>query len=179
MDEQRPLVLVDIDGCANVLAWPLYRDGERVAPPPLRRTWAAGYELHLHPEHGAWFAEVEAAGAELRWSSMWQAASVEDFAPEAGYGEDWPWLDFDAHHGSGLGRMRGLGGADYKMPAWQAVAEQRPLVIIDDDFTADSHAWAWERDDSGLPTLLVQPDCEVGIERWHIDEVLAFLSEIA
>ncbi|WP_066946613.1 HAD domain-containing protein [Microtetraspora fusca] len=46
-----------------------------------------------------------------------------------------------------------------------------PAAWIDDDFTPADHAWAAHRTQSGIPTLLIQPDPMTGLEPSHLDAV--------
>jgi len=146
-----------------------------VAPAHLREAWAAGYDLLLHPSHPAWVAEMEQV-AEVCWSTMWVGSAASRFAPVAGFGHDWEYVDFPAYHRPSDWHARtGMGVGAYKLPGWKAVTTAtEPIVIIDDDLEPVVYLWAAEREANGGPTLLIQPDPAVGMTRAHVDQVLDF-----
>jgi hypothetical protein len=71
--------------------------------------------------------------------------------------------------------MRGMGVAACKFPGVAARVAERPAVCIDDDPTDAEHDPAEMSSDAGLATLFLQPRADVGLERWHVERVLAFL----
>ena len=193
METTQPLVLVDIDGVLNAFAgWVTQRDPaivnqigfdpapQTVAPEGYRAAAAAGFSLLLHEEHGDWLADVENAGAQMMWSTMWVENAQTHFAPVAGFGHHWDFIDFHAHHsksGWGNAGMTGNGVGGYKHPGIDETAGTRPVVVIDDDLTEINYRWAERRNGLGWPTLLIQPDPAVGLTREEADQILAFVRE--
>ena len=192
MERNQPLVLVDIDGVVNIFdGWIVTRDEwmiekfgkvytRREAPAHLRADRANGYSLLLNPAHPEWLAEVEAAGADMMWSTMWQDLARTHFAPVAGFGHDWDHIDFHAHHSAGAWRNAGRTGqgvGGYKHPGIDETAGTRPVVVIDDDLSDINYRWAERRNGLGWPTLLIQPDPALGITREQIEDILDFVRE--
>lgn len=176
-NKNTPLVLIDIDGVANIF-------GAEVIQAHQRQTRIGRYRIVLDNRHPAWFAEI-GEYAEMRWSSMWQANAVRDFAPEAGFGHTWAHLAFDAWYAeqpmhvirqARQGQMTGNGIGSFKDPIIREVAESgRPMVVIDDDLTDDQILWAVKRSQTVAPTLFVRPDPEHGFTRAQYRRVLAFV----
>ena len=184
-------VYLDIDGVVNVFdGWRLISDDwmtEKMgkpfyrseAPEHLTPSFAAGYSLLLNPQHPEWLGEIEAAGAEFCWSTMWQDRAVTEFAPVAGFGSGWEYVDFHAHQKTlDWKRMRGAGVGAYKLPGWIAVNNDTdPIVIIDDDLEHVVYNWAAYRRAEGGPTLLIEPSPREGLTRAHVDTILEFVAE--
>ena len=195
METTQPLVLVDIDGVLNAFAgWVTQRDPDivrqigfdpqtrKVAPLGYRADRAAGYSLLLHEEHPTWLAKIEQAGAEMMWSTMWVDAAAKHFAPVAGFGHHWDYIDFHAHHSAGAWRnagMTGHGVGGYKHPGIDEISGTRPVVVIDDDLSEINYRWAERRNGLGWPTLLIQPDPAVGLTADEAEQILAFVAEYA
>lgn len=57
-----------------------------------------------------------------------------------------------------------------KVPAIAKVVGERPAAWLDDVITRQARAWARER---RPPTLLVEVDHRRGLERRHVDELIA------
>ena len=191
----KPLFLLDIDGVTNIFGgWVREVDEfmtrvtgktqyarRATAPAHLTASHAAGYELLLNPQHPQWIAEVEAAGFDMVWATMWRDRAATDFAPVAGFGHDWDHIDFHAFQPLDAWRsagMTGLGVGGYKAPGIEAVAGDTPAVWVDDDLQSENYRWAARRNAAGIPTLLVQPDPAVGMTRAHIDAVLEFAADL-
>jgi hypothetical protein len=152
MAPRLPLLLVDVDGVLNPFA--------AAACPP-------GYTEHeLFPgeepvrvcaEHGRWLREL-AAVFELTWATAWGAQVNRLLAPLLGL-PDLPVIGFPPapfHPG-------------YKLPHIISYAEGRPLIWIDDELTAEAHAWAAAR---AAPALLIGIDPAEGLTRGVVDRAL-------
>ena len=151
-------------------------------PEHLRRAKVDGYEIHFDARHRAWVAELERR-FDMVWSSMWQRNAPDPFGVHAGFGTRWPWLNFDRHnrnlleHDPYAGKTSGR-IASYKMGALVEYIGDRPTVIVDDDFGRHERAWAEARTQSGIPTLVLTPDYEYGMERRHVDAARAFARKL-
>jgi hypothetical protein len=192
---KQPLFLLDIDGVANIFdGWIpsdetepfISKSGEtkyrrrHVAPAHLREAWAAGYSLLLDPRHPEWIAEIEAAGFDSVWATMWQDRAATEFAPVAGFGSSWDHLDFHSFHQVGEWRRTGAGVGSYKWPGITAVlGDDTPGIWVDDDMEPWQHAWAEARTERGIPTLFIQPETHRGMTRDHVNQVLAFARSLA
>jgi hypothetical protein len=181
----RPLLLLDIDGVLNVFgAWGLVRgpgDREgRLVPPGdgYRVAHADGWNLLIPTEAQRWVARLE-AHLDIVWSTMWEAKAVEHFAPIAGFGTTWDWIDFTAHAGASLGERWGVGVGDHKHAGIVATAGDRPAAVVDDDLAPVTRLWASAREDEGIPTLTIKPDPAVGLTAADVDAVMEFARRVA
>lgn len=180
----RPLLLMDVDGVLNAFeAWervdrwrPLGLGNMRV-PDGLQAARADGYHLLLRPEHRDWVAALEGQ-FDMVWATMWQERATTALAPVVGFGAAWPWIAFDAFQQRTTTQRTGWGVGSYKFPGVVATVQDRPAVWIDDDLEPAIYEWAAERDASGIPTLLVQPDPADGWTRSERDAVLAFADSL-
>jgi hypothetical protein len=152
----RPLLLLDVDGVLLVV----------------RSSWDAGadldddvdYEPSLHPEAGAWLAEL-ADAFELVWATTWEHMANHVIAPALGL-PPLPAIEFDMDRRVPTAKLPGV-------IAWVG---DRPCAWIDDDLHHDADTWAAGR---AVPTLLVHVDMSMGMERRHVDRLLAWAAELA
>lgn len=166
-----PLVLMDIDGVVNAFG------AKHPIPAHQRFARAGRYTVVLDERHPEWMLEMEAR-AEMCWATMWQYNAATQFAPVAGFGEDWEYIDFDSFHGT-LGARTGNGVVNHKWPGILAsVGEDQPLVYVDDDMRPDHHRWAALRNEAGIPTLFIQPDPEHGLTRAQYERIIDFLDAV-
>ncbi len=147
----KPLLLLDVDGVLLVA----------------RAAWdhdeAADYEPTLHPEAGAWLAELTRA-FDLVWATTWEHLANRVIAPALGLPE-LPAIEFDmARH-----------APTPKLPSAIAWVGDRPCAWIDDDLKHDADTWAAGRT---VPTLLVHVETTVGMERRHVDRLLAWAKDL-
>jgi hypothetical protein len=153
--EDRPLLLVDIDGVISLFAF-------ESGPPPegsfhsidgiphFLSSTAAGHLLRLAPMF------------ELAWASGWEEKANE-YLPHLLGLPRLPHLSFE--------RSVGRANAHWKLDAIETYAGERALAWIDDAFNDACHTWARTR---GAPTLLMQTMPATGLtqrearllERW-------------
>ncbi len=62
-----------------------------------------------------------------------------------------------------------------KLPSVIAWVGDRPCAWVDDDLWHDADTWAAGR---AVPTLLVHVNMTEGLERRHVDRLLAFAAEL-
>lgn len=177
---ERPLLLLDVDGVLNAFGAWQRRDpsqalapGNLVVPDGFRAARADGFHLLLRPEHADWVEELQRR-FDLVWATMWQERAPRGLAAVVGFGADWPWIPFDDHQSFTTTQRTGFGIGSYKFPGVVATVGDRPAVWIDDDLEPAIYDWAAERDSSGTPTLLVQPDPAEGWTQAEYEAVLAF-----
>jgi hypothetical protein len=109
---------------------------------------------------------------------MWMERASE-FGSVAGFGVDWPFIDFDAmRRTASRSHLRiGAGVGSYKEPGIVATLGERPGIWIDDDMSDEQMDWARMRTEAGVPTLFLRPDPAEGMTRRHFDRVMAFAEE--
>lgn len=161
----KPMLLLDIDGVVNIFTG-------KVAGREMISARADNWPLWLHPDHPEWVNELS-MHFDMVWSTMWQAQVVH-FAQVAGFGHDWPWINFDSHYLRAGNLRTGEGVGSYKHPGIELTIRQRPAVVIDDDLEPWQHEWADIRTHSGIPTHLIQPDPFEGLKSSHLEQALAF-----
>ena len=165
----------------NALATQLVKDAGGI-PPHLRFARAAGYHLYLDRRHPKWIDELERR-FEMVWSSMWQDHAADPFGIVAGFGTSWRHIPFDRINRSPLHYDPFEGPtssriAEIKMAGIQHTVGDRPAVVVDDDFGHHERAWAEARTQSGIPTLVITPYSEYGLERKHVDLMRAFATKL-
>ena len=147
----RPLLLLDVDGVLLVV----------------RAAWdddlEADYEPSLHPDAGTWLAEL-AAAFDLVWATTWEHLANRVIAPALGL-PPLPAIEFDMDRRAPTA----------KLPSVIAWVGDRPCAWIDDDLQHDADTWAAGRT---VPTLLVHADMTIGMERHHVDRLLAWAREV-
>ena len=113
----RPLLLLDVDGVLLVVrsAW----DDED-----------QDYEPTLHPDAGAWLADLGRV-FELCWATSWEHGANRDIGPSLGL-PPLPVIEFDFDYGARTPKLRSVAG-------WVG---DRPCAWIDDDLDRDAEAWA-------------------------------------
>jgi hypothetical protein len=149
----RPVLLLDVDGVLLVV----------------RTSWTEGedddldLEPTLHPEASEWMAEL-AEVFELVWATTWEDLANRVVAPALGL-PPLPAIEFDMDRRAPTA----------KLPSVIAWIGDRPCAWIDDDLQHDADTWAAGR---AVPTLLVHVDMTTGMERRHVDRLLAFAAEL-
>lgn len=153
----RPLLLLDVDGVLLVIrsSWSEGEDDDLDLESDLEPT--------LHPEVAAWLAEL-AEVFELVWATTWEDLANRVIAPALGL-PPLPAIEFDMD--------RHLPTA--KLPSVIEWVGDRPCAWVDDDLWHDADTWAAGR---AIPTLLVHVDMTQGMERRHVDRLLAFAAEL-
>lgn len=157
MDQNAPVVLLDLDGVLNPFAAPACPDGHQ------ERVLFEGEEpVRFCPGHADWIRELAAAG-DLWWATGWGENANEIYLPLLGVGPlpvvRFPPVPFEP---------------ELKVPAVDAAIGARPAAWIDDNHTAAGRRWAAARD---APTLLVSIDPAIGWTRADVDRVLDWVRD--
>lgn len=165
-----PVLVLDVDGVLNPFG-----------PEPARSGFArhrynglntAGekveFDVHLHPQHGAWIEALVALGVDAVWGTTWGDIANEWIAPRIGLTTDLPVLDVGAHVSTRFGwTSKATAVLDH-------IGRDRPLAWLDDIFGGKEFGWAEGRSDRGVPTVVEQIDGSAGlapatqtrVERW-------------
>jgi hypothetical protein len=166
MGEDRPLLLIDVDGVLNPYAasrrWLDSSDYRK------RNTLASDgrtYPVWLNRAHGPQLLDLaEATGLELVWCTTWEHSANLAIGPRLGL-PDLPVIEF-ARKFSGAMIDR------WKFGPVLEYAGDRPLAWFDDDFELQHEDCAWFRDQRGdTPTLLQLVDPHHGLRERDIDAV--------
>jgi hypothetical protein len=159
----RPLMLVDIDGvlnCFGDLGRSLVSfEQEFVAAGRYRIKVPAGATAALHR-----FAEV----FECVWATTWEHDAQPEIGDRLGISPGWPHITFDYRD-------------DQPTPKLASVQEfvgDRPAAWLDDEIGPDARQWAAERDASGIPTLLLQTRCDIGLGGRQITRALEWAAAL-
>jgi hypothetical protein len=180
--QQRPLLLVDIDGVISLFGQPAAGSPERLAAAgtPLEGSFHAIEGIpHFLSSTAAAHLLALAELFELVWASGWQERANEHLPHLLGLPERLPFLRFPrggvvAGAGkipggfvAGAEQAQGATGASgpqtpahWKLQSIDAYAGDRPLAWIDDAFNRACHEWAAAR---ATATLLVQTEPELGL----------------
>jgi hypothetical protein len=154
----RPILLIDIDGVLNVYG------GDRCPE---------GYvEVELFPAdaeparlcllHGDWLREL-GEHFELAWASAWGVDANEVLGPILGL-DPFPFVPMPDIPFSPAA----------KVPAIERFVGERPAAWVDDVVTAEARAWAGARQ---AATMLVEVDHRTGLERRHVDSLVAWSAQ--
>ena len=157
-----PILAVDIDGVISLF-------GFEEAPT------GAGFRFELidGTPHCVSVAAGErlirlASSFELVWATGWQDRANDHLPTIIGVGP-LPVIEFDRPDKDLTlpGDVRDT-AAHWKLAAMDAWAPERPIAWIDDTFDQSCFDWAAEREASGVPTLLVPTEPELGLEEAHV-----------
>lgn len=166
-----PVVAVDVDGVLNPTdahraAAGGYRPHPYAGPTPAGDGHVTG-TVWLHPDHGPWLREILAAGADLVWCTSWRQLAATWIAPRLGL-PTMPVIDVTV---SGV-----RWGHQFKLGPLYTATGTRPVAVLDDELGAKDAHQAADRTAAGIPTLLVPIAGHHGLQRHHIDQVLAWLT---
>lgn len=151
----RPLLLLDVDGVLLVVreSWDDALDDD-----------ALDLEPTIHPDAPAWLAEL-AGSFELVWATTWEDMANRVIGPALGL-PPLPAIEFDMDRHA----------PTPKLPSVIDWVGDRPCAWIDDDLWHDADTWAAGR---SIPTLLVHVDMTLGMDRTHVDRLLAWAASLA
>jgi hypothetical protein len=127
----------------------------------------AGLRLLLSREHGTWLTRL-ASEFELVWATSWENDADELIAELVGLPRGLPVIAFDTWKAGDEGWLT-------KLPDVVKFVGDRPLAWVDDVLDPEVYAWAESRP---APTLLVQPDPDVGLTPSHVERLRAFALEV-
>jgi hypothetical protein len=158
MDEERPLLAVDVDGVISLFGFegPL----DQV---PGRFHFLDGIAHCISESAGSELLRLSEV-YELIWATGWEDRANDHLPLILGLPGDLPSLHFD-------GRAR-FGTAHWKIDAIEAYSGNRPLAWIDDSLDESCFAWAAERQ---APTLLVATEPDVGLIPAHTEAMLEWV----
>jgi hypothetical protein len=160
--DDRPLLLIDVDG---VLA--LFNLGAD-APAGVWHL-IEGFPYYLSTATAALLHEA-GERFELAWCTGWEDRANDHLPRLLGTPGPLPVVYFE--------RNPGRGNAHWKLDAIDAFAQGRAVAWIDDALDERCTSWAAERTAAGSPTLLVQTEPHLGLDRPHLEALVAFADEV-
>lgn len=155
---ERPLLLIDVDGVLalfNLQGEPPAGVWHLIEGFPYYLATAAAGLLHEAAEH-----------FDLAWCTGWEDRANDHLPRLLSTPGPLPVVYFD--------RNPGRGNAHWKLDAIDTFAGSRPLAWIDDALDDRCTSWSAARSAAGTPTLLVQTQPHLGLDRAHLDELLEF-----
>ena len=166
MSDDKPLVLVDVDGVLN----PFVKQGKEW----LRHQAMCGgttYNVLLNAEHGAkLLALAEETGAELVWATTWEHDANTAIGPLVGLPK-LPVIEV-------LKGDEAPFGVCFKSPAVANYVNGRPFVWFDDDLGRADRLWFNDHPNVG-EFRLIHIGSKRGITDKHIQQARAWLLELA
>jgi len=161
---QRPLLLIDVDGVLNPLA--------SKPPPGFGEHRLAGFLVRLSPQHGQWLLELERDhNFELVWATSWEHEANDLIGPVIGLPE-LPVIE--------LFNTQISSGATWKLNAIRDYVGDRPFAWFDDDIGGDGYAWAKRRTRKlNIPTRFIEIPPLVGLRERDIEQARLFAAKVA
>ena len=159
--EEKPLLLVDIDGVISLFGFDHRQppEGSFHSIDGILHFLSAKAAAHLL---GLWDV------FELVWCSGWEEKANEYLPSILGLPGPLPYLSFD--------RAVGRSNAHWKLDAIDSYARNRPLAWIDDAFNDACHDWAQAR---RSPTLLVETEPASGLTERQLKLLSRWSRELA
>ena len=159
MSRDLPVLLVDVDGVLNVYGVSVCPDGYEELD-----LFPGEEPVRLCRSHGDWLREL-AEHFDLFWATGWGADAPRVLSPILRIDEfpavPMPPTPFEPSE---------------KVPAIARFVGDRAAAWLDDVVTPEAHAWAMER---STPTLLVDVDPRRGLDRSHVDALIAWSLTLA
>lgn len=169
-DKKSPIWLLDIDGVLNVMVnrdtlehphWPT------LIKKSVPTQHGVYYDLVMAPEVIDFINTYYAYGLDIQWATTWQHDANRFVAPAF----DLPQMPVGAS-------AMGLSDYYYKeRAALLAIDQGRPLIWTDDD--AIRRMVRMDIEESGVPSLLIEPDPRLGLTPEHLEAITAFVLEHA
>jgi hypothetical protein len=151
----RPAMLLDIDG----VFFPL-RELSELLNEPVK--YSSGFVEHpqykvvaYNPAHGEWLNRIHQNSADMYWISDWRSDSHHIIGQHFKLPE-LDWINTDGYNDRKSAGQRRL--------AITALFGDRPLVWLDDLIRPAERKWGRERNEAGVPTLLVKPNAREGLQ---------------
>lgn len=156
--DSRPLLLVDVDGVLALF-------NLQGAPPAGVWHMIEGFPYYLSTGTASLLHEA-AEHFELAWCTGWEDRANDHLPRLLGTPGPLPVVYFK--------RNPGRGNAHWKLDEIDAFAGRRPLAWIDDALDDRCTTWAQDRNAHVAPTLLIQTEPHHGLDRPHLEQLIAW-----
>jgi hypothetical protein len=162
---EKPALLFDVDGV--LLVTPERNPG--MCPPgfqvePRRNSPYTFW----NPNHGEHMRELS-RHADIMYLTSHGPRAHRNIGQYLGLPE-FPWINYWAYQRAGNGE---------RIVAAQEVCGNRPIAWIDDDHWANEFYWAQHREEEGIPTLLIKPDSEKGMQITDFQRINSWIGALA
>lgn len=163
----KPILFLDVDGPLNPFAAgskkPEGYEKHMIIPPG----WSKAIPVWLNPAHGPLLLEFsEKTGAELMWATTWEDGANKSIGPRIGLPE-LPVVHFGIY----------LRVDDWKWKSVARVADNRPFVWLDDDFSANPEMRpAFDTQRKGIPTLLHEISPQKGMLTTDLEVIESWMT---
>lgn len=189
-DDPKPILFIDIDGVINAFlsheAMDQIDKAEREDDlPHVRLDFSNRHWIYMPKIIPGMVAELT-EHFELRWGTAWGAETANELVlTHLGLTEPLEGIKWDTIEGvveikfSGI-HFEGMPPDFWKMPwieHW-ALENDRPFIYIDDEIGDEAMAWAEERTEIGVPTLMIKTDDSVGWTQQHTDDMIQWAEEV-
>lgn len=154
----RPILLIDVDGVLALF--------DMDAEPPVGAWHMIEGFIYYLQSAGAALLHEAGARFDLAWCTGWEDRANDHLPRLLGTPGPLPVVYF--------GRNPGRGNAHWKLDAIDAFVGDRPAAWIDDALNEQCVAWAADRNARGIATLLVETAPSRGMQREHLDALIAF-----
>lgn len=168
LSEDKPLLLLDVDGVLNVFPEAATRD--RYYETSLASTTQGNFRVTRHKRAREWIDRL-AEHFHLVWCTMWDDEANEHIfgpigVPPVPYIPVW--------ENSRMRNWSAKAGTHHKVPQINDYAQSRPLAWIDDELTVPDYTWAQARSRTTAPTKLECPTQERGMVERHVQRLVAW-----
>lgn len=166
-DDGRALLLIDVDGVINIF------NGSQNQKRYVRHQ-VGPYPIKIRRDLSGWLLELVDHFVPV-WCTMWDDQANTELCPLL----DWPSLPYIPCNDTRdtVIEWNGVFLHSKIGPINDHVGD-RPFVWIDDEITKHDHDWASVRNDELAPTLLIQTDDRVGLERHHVEKLIKWAALI-
>jgi hypothetical protein len=173
----KPLLLLDVDGVINLFSrrsLAMHLEQEFVAVPPSKG--GLTFPIRVPAGTSDRIAQLEER-FQLVWATTWETEARSVLAPQLGFGEDWPVIEFPVartSHPLLAGQRKFSDPWTAKLDEVLTYSEDRPMAWIDDILYPDAHRVFRLRDRTVAPSLLIQPQEHVGLHDGHVKKLLTW-----
>jgi len=172
MDDERPILGLDVDGVLNAL-------NQGATPPGWEFTTVRGnLPICYNPRHGEQLQKIASdGGAELVWCTIWEDLANEHIAPLVGLPQ-LPWVTMDESMAAVIAERRikfsqAIPVGAVKARAMAVYAAGRPVCWLEDEPDAPAEFSSYP-----APHLVVQTDSFEGLQDIHLAAAAAWLASL-